>query len=79
MIDISKLRDVLIAINAIINDGDIAEVKKERIGIVDAEPVKHENWAMCAKGILRCTGCSKTGKRTRFCPNCGSIMDNEEI
>lgn len=33
MIDISKLRDVLIAINAIINDGDIAEVKKERIGI----------------------------------------------
>lgn len=33
MIDISKLRDVLIAINAIINDGDIAEVKKERVGI----------------------------------------------
>ena len=33
MIDISKLRDVRIAINAIINDGDIAEVKKERVGI----------------------------------------------
>lgn len=33
MIDISRLRDVLSAINAIINDGDIAEVKKERIGI----------------------------------------------
>ena len=33
MIDISRLRDVLSAINLIINDGDIAEVKKERIGI----------------------------------------------
>lgn len=33
MIDISRFRDVLMAINAILNDGDIAEVKKERIGI----------------------------------------------
>ena len=33
MIDISRFLDVLAAINAILNDGDIAEVKKERIGI----------------------------------------------
>lgn len=33
MIDISRLKEVLAAINAILDDGDIAEVKKERIGI----------------------------------------------
>ena len=33
MIDISRIKEVLEAINAILADGDIAEVKKERIGI----------------------------------------------
>ena len=33
MIDISRFKEVLAAINAILNDGDIAEVKREKIGI----------------------------------------------
>ena len=33
MMDICKQKDVLEAINRILEDGDIAEVKRERIGI----------------------------------------------
>ena len=33
MTDVSKEKEVLSAINKILCDGDIAEVKKERIGI----------------------------------------------
>lgn len=33
MIDISHFKDVLNMINAILRDGDIAEVKRERSGI----------------------------------------------
>lgn len=33
MIDVSHFKDVIAMINAILRDGDIAEVKRERTGI----------------------------------------------
>ena len=33
MVDITRFKDVIATVNAILNDGDIVEIKRERIGI----------------------------------------------
>ena len=54
---------------------------------VDAEPVKHAHWIVIAPRDVNeepdfaCSSCfciSPTRGYTRYCPNCGAKMDEEE-
>lgn len=49
--------------------------------VLDYAPVVHAKWEICSDGYYPyCSNCRQepdSGKMSKYCPNCGAIMDKE--
>lgn len=53
----------------------------ETMPAVDAEPVRHSKWVCRTPGVFSCGAClglALGNRPTRYCPNCGAMMDGED-
>lgn len=68
----------------IVVEGDqITKIVMERLG-GDAEPVKHGRWVPLYDDVWVCSECEQAEQfaeniesTSRYCPNCGALMDKE--
>ena len=53
----------------------------ELLFAVDAEPVRHSKWVCRTPGVFSCGAClglALGNRPTRYCPDCGAMMDGGE-
>lgn len=65
------------------SDGISAAIKElEAFPTADVAPVVHSKWEICCDGYYpyckRCRNEPQGRVMTKFCPNCGAKMENEE-
>ena len=92
LINPDEIRFVLVPITTFLAGGSVRyetvayQHEIDMIQRIDAEPVKHAHWIINAQPDAKgdpdfvCSSCfciSPTRGYTRYCPNCGSLMDEE--
>ncbi len=59
--------------------GDIAVREIKRRPAADVRPERHGKWQYFGYDKISCSACSRVGLAvTKFCPNCGAKMDEED-